>query len=163
VFSFSSVFPASKQRPRFYEKEELTHEEVDGGEEGEELRSAGPEGRTRGGGGEDRCHVKLRHDGGEECRGQIIQALRSGLATGFFELLPISSSLVIFCRLYRTCWFESCRRVCFDFPHVADFYWQYYIIKNNLNYIILENCLEYYICLRLPTIINEIIKLLYPC
>lgn len=87
----------------------------------------------------------------------------SGLATGFFELLPISSSLVIFCRLYRTCWFESCRRVCFDFPHVADFYWQYYIIKNNLNYIILENCLEYYICLRLPTIINEIIKLLYPC
>jgi hypothetical protein len=53
--------------------------------------------------------------------------------------------------------------VCFDFPHVADFYWQYYIIKNNLNYIILENCLEYYICLRLPTIINEIIKLLYPC
>lgn len=99
MFSFSVVFPASKQRPRFYEKEKLTHEEVDGGEEGEELRSAGPEGRTRGGGGEDRCHVKLRHDGGEECRGQIIQALRSGLAGrhfGFgYGFLRIAPDLVV--------------------------------------------------------------------
>ena len=78
------LFPSYSRHPNrglgFYEKEEVTHEEVEGGE----LRSAGPEGRTRGGGGADRCHVELRHDGGEEFRGQVIQALSSGLAGRHF-------------------------------------------------------------------------------
>lgn len=77
-------FPSYSRHPNrglgFYEKEEVTHEEVEGGE----LRSAGPEGRTRGGDGADRCHVELRHDGGEEFRGQVIQALSSGLAGRHF-------------------------------------------------------------------------------
>jgi hypothetical protein len=63
------LFPSYSRHPNrglgFYEKEEVTHEEVEGGK----LRSAGPEGSTRGGGGADRCHVELRHDGGEEFRG----------------------------------------------------------------------------------------------
>lgn len=76
------LFPSYSRHPNrglgFDEKEEVTHEEVEGGEE--ELRSAGPEDRTRRGGGADRCHVELRHDGGEEFRGQVIQPLRSGIA-----------------------------------------------------------------------------------
>lgn len=57
---------------------------MEAGEEGEDLIGACPESGTRGRGGADGSHVELRHDGGDECRRQEIQALRSGLGGRHF-------------------------------------------------------------------------------
>lgn len=54
---------------------------MEGGEEGEDLRGAGPENGTRGRSAADRSNIELRQNGGKDCRRQEIQALRSGFAS----------------------------------------------------------------------------------
>jgi hypothetical protein len=49
-------------------KGKFCYEEVESGDEREDLRGACPESRTRGRGGADGCDVELGHDGGDECR-----------------------------------------------------------------------------------------------
>jgi hypothetical protein len=92
-------------------------------------------GRTRGGGVVDRFHVELHHDDGKESRGGwwfriFARSCRSQfwvwVRVSWNCLRPRGQWSFLVCYMHcQSCWF----RVCFDFSHVADFYWLYHIIE----------------------------------